>query len=198
MDSWRREQGIVVETRKVPEASVASQSHDAADDVVCPASCVEEVLTQQEFDDILSSAAPDTLVVFDFYKRSCGACKYIQPGFVKLCMAVAASEESSSSSASSSSASSSSASSDEGDLYQPPVMFCKHNILDEEDEEQTELAHNLNIQAVPMFKFYKAGREVESFATREKSRIAAAIKKHSNVDIDMGPAPRATALAVSS
>jgi thiol-disulfide isomerase/thioredoxin len=28
----------------------------------------------------LAEAGPDALVVVDFYKTACGACKYIQPG----------------------------------------------------------------------------------------------------------------------
>jgi thiol-disulfide isomerase/thioredoxin len=35
--------------------------------------------------DILDSVSPSTLVVVDFYKTACGACKYIMPGFVRLC-----------------------------------------------------------------------------------------------------------------
>ena len=42
--------------------------------------------------------------VIDFYKTSCGACRYIQPGFVKLCRA---------------------------STKDPSVMFFKHNVMDE-------------------------------------------------------------------
>lgn len=41
----------------------------------------------EQLQSIVSSAEPHVLVVVDFYKTSCGACKYIAPGFVKLCKA---------------------------------------------------------------------------------------------------------------
>ncbi len=44
-------------------------------------------------------------VVVDFFKTACGSCRYIQPGFIKLCRA---SEE-----------------------RHSPVMFLRHNIFDE-------------------------------------------------------------------
>lgn len=51
------------------------------------------------------SKTVDAQVVVDFFKTSCGSCRYIQPGFVKLCKA---SEE-----------------------RHSPVMFLRHNIFDE-------------------------------------------------------------------
>jgi hypothetical protein len=53
----------------------------------------------------LEAAGESTLVVLDCYKTACGSCRYIQPGFVKLCRA---SEE-----------------------EHAPVKFLKHNIFDE-------------------------------------------------------------------
>jgi len=44
-------------------------------------------------------------IVVDFYKTACGSCRYIQPGFVKLCQASVAGHA--------------------------PVVFLKHNIFDE-------------------------------------------------------------------
>jgi thiol-disulfide isomerase/thioredoxin len=41
---------------------------------------VLQVLTIDELSAELSSAGPDALVVVDFYKTACGACKFIQPG----------------------------------------------------------------------------------------------------------------------
>lgn len=83
----------------------------------------------------------------------------LQPGFVKLCN-IAASEH-------------------------KPVVFFKHNVVDEddEDEEQTELAHQMSIKNVPMFKFYKHGVEVDSFATRDRLKVAAAINRHTQMDV---------------
>lgn len=81
-----------------------------------------------------------------------GACKYIQPGFVKLCKATAS-----------------------GDAH---VTFLKHNVYSEEEEEVTEIGRHYSVKSVPMFKFFRAGEELESFATRERARIAEAINKH--------------------
>ena len=44
-------------------------------------------------------------VVVDFYKTACGSCRYIQPGFVKLCRA--------------------------SEAGRAAVVFLKHNIFDE-------------------------------------------------------------------
>ena len=57
------------------------------------------------------------------------------------------------------------------------VVFLKHNIFDDFDEE-TDLAHRLEIRAVPQFDFYKGGQLVDRFATRDKARIAEAINRH--------------------
>lgn len=38
-------------------------------------------------------------------------------------------------------------------------------------------------QNVPMFKLFKGGIEVESFATRDRQRIAAAINKHTEHEL---------------
>ena len=60
---------------------------------------------EQQFDSILTSADPNTLVVVDFYRTACGSCKYISAGFLKLCKG-----------------------SHEGHA---PVEFLKHNVFDE-------------------------------------------------------------------
>lgn len=39
------------------------------------------------------------------------------------------------------------------------------------------------LQAVPLFHFYKDGVLLEKFATRDKERILAAIRKYSSADI---------------
>jgi hypothetical protein len=38
-------------------------------------------------------------------------------------------------------------------------------------------------QNVPLFIFFKGGQEIERFATREKTRIAEAINRHTQMDI---------------
>lgn len=49
-------------------------------DQPCFVECVTQVFTQDELQAALDEAGPDALVVVDFYKTACGACKYIQPG----------------------------------------------------------------------------------------------------------------------
>lgn len=56
------------------------------DDELCPVECVREFKTDEEFFKILEKAKRNnSLVVVDFYRTSCGSCKYIEQGFVKLC-----------------------------------------------------------------------------------------------------------------
>ena len=56
------------------------------DDDLCPVDCVREFNTDEEFFKILERAKEtDSLVVVDFYRNSCGSCKYIAQGFSKLC-----------------------------------------------------------------------------------------------------------------
>ena len=52
-----------------------------------PQSSILQVADEAEFDAALAAAGPAALVVVDFNKPSCGACRYIAPGFVKLCKA---------------------------------------------------------------------------------------------------------------
>ncbi|KAH7567423.1 hypothetical protein JRO89_XS07G0070300 [Xanthoceras sorbifolium] len=118
--------------------------------------CVREFKTDEEFFKILERAKEmDSLVVVDFYRTSCGSCKYIEQGFAKLCKG----------------------SGDED----APVIFLKHNVIDEYDE-QSEVAERLRIKTVPLFHFYKNGLLLESFATRDKERIDAAILKYTSSD----------------
>lgn len=125
---------------------------DVDEDDLCPVECVREFKTDDEFLKILDKAKKtNTLVVVDFYRTSCGSCKYIEQGFSKLCKG----------------------SGDED----APVIFLKHNVIDEYDE-QSEVAERLRIKSVPLFHFYKDGVLVESFATRDKERINAAIHKY--------------------
>ena len=56
------------------------------DDDVCPVECVREFKTDEEFLKILDkSKGTGSLVVVDFFRTSCGSCKYIEQGFAKLC-----------------------------------------------------------------------------------------------------------------
>ena len=66
---------------------------------------MQHCLAEQQFDNILSSADPSSLVVVDFYRTACGSCKYISAGFLKLCKG-----------------------SHEGHA---PVEFLRHNVFDE-------------------------------------------------------------------
>ncbi|KAK4599414.1 hypothetical protein RGQ29_009463 [Quercus rubra] len=122
------------------------------DDDLCPAECVREFKTDEELSRVLEKAKEtDSLVVVDFYRPSCGSCKYIEQGFGKLCRV-------------------------SGD-QDAPVIFLKHNVIDEYDE-QSEVADRLRIKSVPLFHFYKDGVLLEAFPTRDKERITAAIRKY--------------------
>lgn len=124
------------------------------DDDVCPVECVREFKTDLEFFTILKKAKEtDSLVVVDFYRTSCGSCKYIEQGFSKLCKGTGNEEA--------------------------PVIFLKHNVIDEYDE-QSEVAERLRIKAVPLFHFYKNEVLLEAFATRDKERILGAILKYNS------------------
>ncbi|CAI9777774.1 unnamed protein product [Fraxinus pennsylvanica] len=125
------------------------------DDELCPVECVKEFKTDEEFLIILERAKEsNSLVVVDFYRTSCGSCKYIEQGFTKLCKG-------------------------SGD-QEAPVIFLKHNVLDEYDE-QTDVADRLRIRTVPLFHFYKNGVLLEAFPTRDKKRILEAILKYSTL-----------------
>ncbi|GAA0153159.1 oxidoreductase [Lithospermum erythrorhizon] len=122
------------------------------DDELCPVECVREFKTDEELTRFLEKAKEkESLVVVDFYKTSCGSCKYIEQGFSKLCRG-------------------------SGD-QDAPVIFLKHNVVDEYDE-QSEVAERLRIKSVPLFHFYKNGVLLEAFPTRDKERILAAIQKY--------------------
>lgn len=129
-----------------------------ADDELCPVDCVREFKTDEEFSSILEKAKEtSSLVVVDFFRTSCGSCKYIEQGFSKLCKG--------------------SGDQDAG------VIFLKHNVIDEYDE-QSEVAERLRIRSVPLFHFYKNGVLLEAFATRDKGRIDAAILKYTSPSQD--------------
>lgn len=131
---------------------------DEDDDDVCPVECVREFKTDEEFLKILDkSKGTGSLVVVDFFRTSCGSCKYIEQGFAKLCKKSGSNDV--------------------------PVIFLKHNVIDEYDEE-SEVAERLRIRAVPLFHFYKDGKLLEAFPTRDKERIVAAILKYSSLEAE--------------
>lgn len=122
------------------------------DEELCPVECVREIKKDEELQSVIEKAKKgNSLVVVDFYRTSCGSCKYIEQGFAKLCRGL-------------------------GD-EEAPVIFLKHNVLDEYDE-QSEIAERLRIKSVPLFHFYKNGILLEAFATRDKVRIKEAIEKY--------------------
>lgn len=72
---------------------------------LCPVECVTEFKTDDELLKVLEKAKEtNSLVVVDFYRPSCGSCKYIEQGFSKLCK-------------------------QSGD-QEAPVIFLKHNVRD--------------------------------------------------------------------
>ncbi|XP_048331473.1 thioredoxin-like 4, chloroplastic [Ziziphus jujuba] len=139
---------------RVKVADVNSEEVSDEDDDLCPVECVREFKTDDEFFRILNKAKEtDSLVVVDFYRTSCGSCKYIEQGFAKLCRG-------------------------SGD-QEAAVIFLKHNVIDEYDE-QSEVAERLRIKTVPLFHFYKNGVLLEAFPTRDKERITEAIRKYTS------------------
>lgn len=139
----------------VINASVDGLFEDDDDDEdCCPVDCVREFKREEEFTRIMDKARrTGSLLVVDFYRTSCGSCKYIEKGFSKLCKGSAD--------------------------QQSPVIFLKHNVLDEYDE-QSEVAERLRIRTVPLFHLYKNGVLLEAFPTRDKERILSAILKYSS------------------
>ncbi|GBF94865.1 thioredoxin-like chloroplastic [Raphidocelis subcapitata] len=137
--------------------------HFTEDDTPCPTDCVIEVFTEAELEGVFSSALPDALVVVDFFKTDCPACKVMAPGFHRMCRS--ASE------------------------HAQHIIFVKHNIYEYEDDdgdgELTPLARRFKIKTVPQFAFFKSnGAElVESFATRDKTRLTEAVDKHAPVAV---------------
>ncbi|KAK9054334.1 hypothetical protein SSX86_025412 [Deinandra increscens subsp. villosa] len=119
---------------------------------LCPVECVRDIKKDEELLAVLEKAKKaNSLVVVDFYRTSCGSCKYIEHGFVKLCKG-------------------------SGDEH-AAVIFLKHNVIDEYDD-QSDIAERLRIKTVPLFHFYKNGILLEAFPTRDKERIKAAIEKY--------------------
>eukprot|EP00878_Enallax_costatus_P009146 GHUV01009560.1.p1 GENE.GHUV01009560.1~~GHUV01009560.1.p1 ORF type:complete len:233 (+),score=63.30 GHUV01009560.1:599-1297(+) len=168
LDKWRQDKGIavpdsstntsaatLVQARPQQPVRRRDSSIDGEDDIPCPVECVAEVYTADELQQALDDAGQSTLVVVNFFKTACGACKFIYPGFVKLCKASAA-----------------------GQTSNPPVVFLKHNVFDDDQDEVTELCKKYNVRSVPKFIFFKAGQQVDNFSTRDKDKVAQAILKY--------------------
>jgi hypothetical protein len=47
----------------------------SSDEEVCKVECVKSLDTLEQLDAFFASVAPDSLVVLDLYKTSCGACR---------------------------------------------------------------------------------------------------------------------------
>eukprot|EP01023_Acetabularia_acetabulum_P036371 TRINITY_DN34359_c0_g1_i1.p2 TRINITY_DN34359_c0_g1~~TRINITY_DN34359_c0_g1_i1.p2 ORF type:complete len:200 (+),score=29.82 TRINITY_DN34359_c0_g1_i1:189-788(+) len=159
LDSWRRSKGLLVQEDNPKIEQKQPKTFAEGEDEICPVECVLEIFTPEEFKTHVQGAAPETLVVCDFFKSSCGACKYIQPGFVKICKSVEAADT-------------------------PAVQFIKHNVFDDEEEELTDLARKLKIKMVPLFHLYKKGELLDSFPTREKKKLLDKINQnveHGNI-----------------
>ncbi|KAJ1279645.1 hypothetical protein BS78_04G170000 [Paspalum vaginatum] len=144
--------------RRLAASATESSSPVEEEDEFCPVDCVTQFKTDEEFQHHLErSKVTGALVVVDFYRPSCGSCRYIEKRFIRLCKG----------------------SRDDG----APVVFLKHNVIDEYDEK-SEVAERLRIKVVPLFHFYKNGELVEEFATRDKERIIAAIQKYTSADLE--------------
>ncbi|KAJ3679598.1 hypothetical protein LUZ60_017609 [Juncus effusus] len=121
---------------------------------LCPVDCVTEFKTEEEFQKLLEKAKErGALAIVDFYRTSCGSCKYIEQGFIKMCKGSRDQET--------------------------DVVFLKHNVIDEYDE-QSEVADRLRIKVVPLFHFYKDGVLLEAFPTRDKEKILDAIRRYTS------------------
>ncbi|ESQ54877.1 hypothetical protein EUTSA_v10026224mg [Eutrema salsugineum] len=84
------------------QAGLSGENEEEEEDV-CPVECVTEFKTDDELLRVLEKAKEtNSLVVVDFYRPSCGSCKYIEQGFSKLCK-------------------------QSGD-QEAPVIFLKHNV----------------------------------------------------------------------
>lgn len=71
---------------------------------------------------LITQESSNALIVVDFYKTSCGACKYMMNGYFKLCKATYSATE------------------------HPDVIFLKHNVYDDVLGESTNLAQRLGIR----------------------------------------------------
>lgn len=84
LDSYRRERGLAVDSPPTADGPPTPPVDGDADggcavtwtgDTVCSIGCVGEVETPADLDAAHSAAGADALVVVDFYKTACGACR---------------------------------------------------------------------------------------------------------------------------
>jgi len=162
--------GILDSFRAATASSAKAEKDDDEEEGdalgACPLDCVMEIQGAEgdgvsAFDAALAAAGPTALVVVDFYKTACGACRYIAPGFVKLCKKAGKMDGDG-------------GANDDGE--QPDIVFLKHNVLDEEGG-RSELAVREGVRAVPTFYFYRGGEKLESFPTRDRAVVAAAVNR---------------------
>jgi thiol-disulfide isomerase/thioredoxin len=71
---------------KVFLKEVGSDPENDDDGDLCPIECVREINKLSELEQIIEdSKSAGALVVVDFFRTSCGSCRYIEKGFQKLC-----------------------------------------------------------------------------------------------------------------
>ena len=71
---------------KALQTRQGSGAESDSDDDLCPIECVREINSLRELEHILDqSKSIGSLVVVDFFRTSCGSCRYIEKGFQKLC-----------------------------------------------------------------------------------------------------------------
>jgi thiol-disulfide isomerase/thioredoxin len=89
-DSLKRQEGRLEyrkqQLEKVFLKEVGSDPENDDDGDLCPIECVREINKLSELEQIIEdSKSAGALVVVDFFRTSCGSCRYIEKGFQKLC-----------------------------------------------------------------------------------------------------------------
>jgi hypothetical protein len=74
LDHYRRENGLAVDDAPASDASPGARAVEAAGDV-CSVGCVGEIDTPADLARAVAGAGPDALVIVDYYKTACGACR---------------------------------------------------------------------------------------------------------------------------
>lgn len=71
---------------KVYLKEMGSDIESDNDEDLCPIDCVREISKLSELEHVIEdSKSSGALVVVDFFRTSCGSCRYIERGFQKLC-----------------------------------------------------------------------------------------------------------------
>lgn len=82
----RNSQILVAIFQKQKLESEGASGSESDDEDLCPIECVREIGTLRELEHALEHAKSEgALVVVDFFRTSCGSCRYIEKGFQKLC-----------------------------------------------------------------------------------------------------------------